>query len=146
MSDDFSQKMKQITDMLGKEGMPENLMGLLSTLVSNANMNSDKKENPPEKENKSQADEQEKPVRENSGDKSVLMDDIEMAKKIRRIMGGFQNTTDPRINLMKAITPFLNNSRQQKVANCIRLFEMINLTRFVAENEKNLPQHNLQSK
>jgi|LSQX01.1.fsa_nt_gb hypothetical protein len=146
MSDDFSQKMKQITDMLGKEGMPENLMGLLSTLVSNANMNSDKKENPPEKENKSQADEQEKPVRENSGDKSVLMDDIEMAKKIRRIMGGFQNTTDPRINLMKAITPFLNNSRQQKVANCIRLFEMTNLTRFVAENEKNLPQHNLQSK
>jgi hypothetical protein len=52
-------------------------------------------------------------------------------------MDVMRSINDPRINLLTAISPFLNNSRQKKIGNCVKLFQMTQVTRMMTEMEKN---------
>lgn len=133
MNEDFNQKFKQFTEMLGKEGMPDNLSGLLSMLA-----NSSPKEQSAQKAKEDLPVSNEKPAREEKPENNEFQDNVEMVRKMKTLMDSLQNINDPRINLLTAIRPFLNKSRQKKVSNCIRLFQMTHLSRFFAENEKSI--------
>lgn len=130
MNDDLNQKFKQFTDMLGKEGMPENLSGLLSLLASSG------MKEPVPKQKEEPVFGEEKSIWKESPEKNEYQDNMEMMRKITGIMSNIQNINDPRINLLTAIRPFLSNSRQKKIGNCIKLFQMTYLTKLMSENEK----------
>jgi len=132
MSEDLSKKIKQISDVLSQENLPENLKGLFSLLAGSVNNNpEDKKDEPSPK-----ADEVK--VKEERADKSELEENLEMMRKVKTIMDRFNKVNDPRITLLMAIKPFLNNKRQKKIANCINLLRVSNLVRFMEENDKEI--------
>ncbi|MFZ5986122.1 MAG: hypothetical protein ACOYWZ_03230 [Bacillota bacterium] len=139
MNDDFNKRLKQFTDMLGSENMPENLSTLLSLLANSIG----KEQTPPKASETEPLSEEkvvseEKTTKEEKIEKDEFKDNIEMMRKIKTIMDGFQNTNDPRVNLLTAIRPFLNNTRQKKIGNCIKLFQMSHIARLMSENEKSI--------
>lgn len=127
MSEDFSRAMKQLTDMLSQESLPDNLKGLLSLL---GNPPGNKEEPPPKPQQEAAAKREEKSTR------SELEDNIEMIRKMRNVMQRINNTNDPRINLLTAIRPFMNAKRQSTLSNCIKLLHVTNLTRYIDQHEE----------
>ena len=59
-------------------------------------------------------------------------------RKVKSIINDANNLNDPRINLLTAIKPFLNNNRQKKVGDCIKLFQMFHLTNMMTDIEKSM--------
>lgn len=126
MSDDLNKKIKQITDMLGQESLPDNLKGLLSLLSSSGSGSEESPSKPAELS----------PFKEEKRERSELEENIDMVRKIKKVMDRVNSTHDPRVNLLMAIKPFLSGSRQRKVGSCIKLLQMTNLTKFVDDNDK----------
>lgn len=137
MSDDINNTIKQLADMLGAENMPENLSGILSMLSSSMSKDTPKNTPKPEPtpEENTYKEKVSNPVKDSVNPKD-LMDNMEMVRKVKTIMDGLHTANDPRINLLTAISPFLNNSRQKKIGNCIKLFQMSRVTKLLSENEK----------
>jgi len=53
-------------------------------------------------------------------------------------MDAMRNINDPRINLLTAIKPFLSSGRQKKLSNCIRLFQVTQITKLMSDPEKTI--------
>lgn len=133
--DELNMKFKQIAQMLGKENVnvPDNLGNILSMLA-----NSSSKEQTPQKpEEQTPIQPQNRVINEDSKAKNNLEDNMEMMRKVKTIMDSMRSVNDPRVNLLTAISPFLNNSRQKKIGNCVKLFQMTQVTRMMTEMEKN---------
>lgn len=128
MSEDMNKKIKQLTDILGQDTLPDNVKGLLSLLAGAADgeNSADSKEAPPIKEEKSNAT------------RSDMEESIEMARKVKRVMDVMKNNNDPRINLLNAVRPFLSSRRQKRLNDCIKLLHMSSLTKLMDEHEKGI--------
>lgn len=133
--DELNTKFKEIAQMLGKKDVkvPDNLSGILSMLANS----SSKEQVSQNSEEQPTPQPQSKVEKEESTTKNNLDDNMEMMRKVSTIMEGMRGVKDPRINLLTAISPFLNNSRQKKIGNCIKLFQMTKVTRMMTEMEKN---------
>lgn len=127
MSDDLNKKIKQITDILGQENMPDNIKGLLSLL---AGSNSQSEVEAPKAVDLV-------PKKEERPAKSEIEENVEMIRKVKKIMDRMNSKDDPRINLLAAIKPFLNNTRQKKLGSCLKLLQMHNITKYIEEQDKN---------
>jgi hypothetical protein len=149
--EELNTKFKQIAQMLGKENVnvPDNLGSILSMLA-----NSTPKEQTPSKQEEPPPPQESKPTKENllpnnttnntnnnnsnnNSNNNNIDDNMEMMRKVKVIMDSMRNINDPRVNLLTAISPFLNNTRQKKIGNCIKLFQMTHMTRLMSEMEKN---------
>ncbi|MCX7710047.1 MAG: hypothetical protein N2484_09365 [Clostridia bacterium] len=128
MSDDLNKKIMQIADILGQEGMPDNIKGLLSLLSASGNSGS--KEDVPARQTDVPVRKEEKPSRPD------MDESLEMIRKVKTLMDRTSTSNDPRLNLITAIKPFLNSKRQQKLSNCMMLLQMSRLTRFMGDTEK----------
>lgn len=142
--DELNTKFKQIAQMLGKENVnvPDNLGSILSMLASSTPKEqtpSKQEEQPPPTESKStKEDLLPNNTTTNTNNNNNNMDDnMEMMRKVKVVMDSMRNVNDPRVNLLTAISPFLNNTRQKKIGNCIKLFQMTQMTRMMSEMEKN---------
>jgi len=99
--------------------------------------NSSSKDNPPQRSEEQPAPQNDiKTKKEETSAQNNMDDNVEMMRKIKTIMDSMRNINDPRINLLTAIRPFLNSSRQKKISNCIKLFQMTQVTRMLTEMEK----------
>ncbi|MCX8129045.1 MAG: hypothetical protein N3I35_02970 [Clostridia bacterium] len=128
MSDDLNKKLKQITDILGQDNMPDNVKGLLSLLT-----------NPNNKEESVSPKVTEPPSpREEKSERSELDENMEMIRKVRKVMDKLNINNDPRVNLLTAIKPFLNSKRQKKLGNCIKMLQMSSLTKLVDDQDKGI--------
>lgn len=132
MSDDINKKIKQVTDILGQEKLPENLMGLLSLLSTSGNKEDASR---PQEEAPALKELPEPISKEEKVSRSELDDNIEFIRRAKKMMDKVSSPNDPRVNLLTAIKPFLNNSRQRKVGNCIKMLNMSRLTKLMDENE-----------
>ncbi|OPX45419.1 hypothetical protein CLHUN_07890 [Ruminiclostridium hungatei] len=132
MSDDMGEKIKQIADMLGQNSnpnIPDNVKGLLSMLMSN-----DSKEKDSSEEDSSE--EQSQKSRSSNNSSSNETDEFaDMARKMKKAMGKLGTGSDPRVNLLNAIRPYLNKSRQRKLQNCIKLMRLGSLTQILDDSE-----------
>ena len=126
MSDDLTKKIKQITELLTQENMPDNLKGLFSLLTG-----------PGGKDESQSKSGESSTVREDSQNKDDLDDSMDMVRKIKKVMDRLNTRNDPRVNLLSAIRPYLNNTRQKKLDNCIKLLQVTSLTKLLDDNEKN---------
>ncbi len=129
MSDDMGDKIKQIADMLGQNSnpnIPDNVKGLLGMLMSNnGSKEEDSSEDSPQKSRSS----------ENSGNNDA--DDFaDMARKMKKAMGKLNTGSDPRVNLLNAIRPYLNKNRQRKLQTCIKLMRIGSLTQILDDSEE----------
>jgi predicted unusual protein kinase regulating ubiquinone biosynthesis (AarF/ABC1/UbiB family) len=131
MSEDLNKKIKQITDILGQENMPDNIKGLLSLLANPSPAIQTESEAP------KTAEITPVPRKEEKSGRNEMEENLEMIRKVKKIMDRVNTKDDPRINLLTAIKPFLNSTRQKKLSNCVKLLQMHNITRFIDEQDKN---------
>jgi len=122
MSDDLNKKIKQITDLLGQDNIPDNVKGLLSLLAS-PNIKDESSpqksvEAPQYKEDRSERSERndryERNERNERNERSEIDENMEMLRKVRTVMDRLNTNNDPRVNLLTAIKPFLSSNRQKK--------------------------------
>ncbi|HOM02839.1 MAG TPA: hypothetical protein PLH43_08450 [Acetivibrio sp.] len=147
MSDDLNNKLKQLAEMLNSnEKMSENLSGLLSMLANSSGNEKSAQAAPKEEPSddgapmKIKAHDSPLPfdTKENERSSDELQDNVEMMRKVKDIMDTMRNINDPRINLLTAIKPFLSSNRQKKLSNCIRLFQVTQITKLMSEPEKTI--------
>ncbi|EGD47443.1 hypothetical protein Cpap_2026 [Ruminiclostridium papyrosolvens DSM 2782] len=129
MSDDMGDKIKQIAEMLGQDsnsGIPDNVKGLLNMFMSqnsskdetSSDDTSSEKENPSEDSSRADTD-----------------DLADMARKMKKAMNLLNTNNDPRVNLLNAIKPYLNDNRQKKLQNCMKIIKIGSLTKMLDESE-----------
>lgn len=144
MSDDLTQKISQISQMLNQDGMQDNLKGLLSMFANSmGSSSSDSKESEPSQTAKTSTRESQNtekslpPSGNNSNDD--LVQNLEMLRTVQRVMDVMRpNKNDPRVNLLTAVRPYLNTSRQQKLANCIKLLQFTSISKLMGDEGKSL--------
>lgn len=108
MSDDFNQKINQLSSILGKDKIPDNVKNLLSTLAKNSNT-----------DNINETDES-----------------LKTLTRVKHIMDRLDASNhDDRVVLLNAVKPFLNATRQKKLVNCIKLLQMVSLSSLLDENQ-----------
>lgn len=128
MNDDLAQKIKQVADMLNSNDLPDNLKDIISVF---ANSSEDQGVGNSQKEN-TQSSSNDK--RNNSTNE--LSENLEMLKTIKAVMSRLNTTNDPRINLLNALKPFLNDNRRKKVGDCIMFLQVTSLLETIKDLDK----------
>lgn len=126
MSDDLNKKIMQIAELFGQDSVPDNVKGLLSMLTSGAGSDS----------STSSKNAEPVPVREEKAPKADMDDSLEMMMRLKKMMDRANPVSDPRLNLINAIKPFLNSKRQKKLGNCLTLLSMTRVAKMMGENDK----------
>lgn len=145
MNEDMSDMIKNLSSMLNGKEMPEDIKNIISTIASNNNnhtnsnnYNNNSTTNNNNNINKNnfetnsysnnQHDDISSDSRSNnftSSEKTSPDIDIGMILKMKQIMDSMKsNKDDPRANLLLSLKPYLKNSRQEKVDQYIKLFNM----------------------
>ncbi len=129
MSDDMGDKIKQIAEMLGQDsnsGIPDNVKGLLNMFMSSNNSKD-------ETSSDDNSSEQEKTSEDSS--RADTDDMADMARKMKKAMNMLNTNNDPRVNLLSAIKPYLNDNRQKKLQKCMKIIKIGSLTKMLDESE-----------
>lgn len=114
MNEDMSDMIKNLSNMLNSKDMPDDIKNIINNFSSN-NKNSNA-------EDISLAN---KHSTNTSSSESNSDIDIGMILKMKKIMDSMKNNKDdPRANLLLSLKPYLKNSRQEKVDQYIKLFNM----------------------
>jgi len=130
VNDDLALKIKQIADMLNQDTLPDNLKDIISLFAGSGDSTDS-----PDSRNKHTFSNNEG-VR--TGNTEELAENLEMLKTVKNIMGRINSKSDPRVNLLNALKPFLNNNRQKKIGNCIMFLQVTHLL----ETMRNLEDNN----
>lgn len=106
MSDNMSNLMNQISNMLNSNEIPDDIKNMMSNLSkSQKDSSTSNTASPNEISNSSQAPDL----------------DIETILKIKKIMDSMKETkNDPRANLLRSLKPYLKDSRKEKVEQYIQ--------------------------
>ncbi len=106
MSDNMSNLMNQISNMLNSNEIPDDIKKMMSNLSkSQKDSSTSNTASPNEISNSSQAPDL----------------DIETIMKIKKIMDSMKETkNDPRANLLRSLKPYLKDSRKEKVEQYIQ--------------------------
>ena len=125
----MSDIIKNLSNMLGEDKIPENIKEVLNNVNTNENNNSTNPSFSPEMLsnlvnafNNSSSNNSSNP-QANSSDFSNI--DLEMLLKMKDVMNKVNsNKNDPRANLLRSLKPYLNENRQTKVEQYVKLFSM----------------------
>lgn len=122
MNEDMSDMIKNLSSMLNGKDMPEDIKNIISNFTSN---NSNANNNNFNNNNSYTEDISSDSRNDNSGQNTTPDIDIGMIIKMKKIMDSMKNNKDdPRANLLLSLKPYLKNSRQEKVDQYIKLFNM----------------------
>lgn len=133
MNEDMSDMIKNLSSMLNGKKMPEDIKNIISNITSNnSNHNNTTNNSNPHTDNYSSNNQHDDDIssdfRSNNSsfnEKSTPDIDIGMILKMKQIMDSMKsNKDDPRANLLLSLKPYLKNSRQEKVDQYIKLFNM----------------------
>lgn len=162
MSEDLGRKIQQIAQVLNQEELPDNVKELVALLASSLDKKADRGDGSPKGDGSftddgTDAGDGFSTTRDGSprGDGSSKMayldtsDDnnerticdnsdanSDIINTARKAMSRINSANDPRINLLQAIKPFMNNKRQGKISNCIQILQLAGLSRLLNDNEK----------
>lgn len=102
MADQLDDKIDMIAKMLGQDNVPDDMKDMIKSFASQM-----------EEGNRST------PASDNS---------LEVLGNARNVIDNLQRMNDPRIHLLLAVKPFLNNNRQKKVSTCVNILRISLLT------------------
>lgn len=137
MSDELDRSIKQAMEILSQ---PEKLKGMLELLggsmgnqgsgqtqdeaspIKQGGASSNKQgETPPNKQGETSSNKN-----ENYTPAGDIEKNMEFLSRAQDVMRAF-NTNDPRVNLLTAVTPFLNKNRQKRVNECVQFIRVSRL-------------------
>lgn len=112
MSDDISEMMKKMSEMLKTNEIPDNVKSIISNLSSKSSETNDSNKN----SNSSS---------ENANNSDFPDIDLNTMLKMKSIIDSMnKQQNDPRANLLRSLKPYLKPSRKEKVDQYIKLFSM----------------------
>ena len=123
MSEDMSNLMNQINQMMKNNEMPDNIKNIINNITNNSK---NEFENTDKNMNNSNTKNQDISSSNSSNENSSIPDfDIATIMKMKNIMDSMKsNQNDPRANLLKSLKPYLKDSRKEKVDQYIQIFGM----------------------
>ncbi|MGE4282773.1 MAG: hypothetical protein AB7G87_03550 [Clostridia bacterium] len=138
MSDDFNNKAEQFKDLLDNEKMADTIKMLMTMLGNNQNNN---KNNSAQFNNEEHGEKTPVPIKEmspiNASSSRIPMDDtMDTIIKIKKMVDKVNSTADPRVNLLLALKPYLNNNRQTKLDTAIKVVNLTKLSSVINEIDK----------
>lgn len=149
MNDDLNRKVQQIAQLLGHDDVPDNVKELVSLLSASLEKSGDKSGDSSSKVDVSADPAQPVTPKQNIPESTpaqttAAQHDTEESPQMnqdvlntaRSALSRLNTVNDPRINLLNAIKPFMNNRRQKKISNCIQLLQIASLSRLLNEQEK----------
>lgn len=110
MSEDMSNLMNQISNMIKNNEIPDEIKNMMNSLNSNASNSTESSSS-----------------QDTSSSENKTMPEFDMATimKMKKIMDSMKESrNDPRANLLKSLKPYLKESRKEKVDQYIQLFGM----------------------
>lgn len=144
MSDDLGKKVEQIAQLLGQEKVPDNLKELISLFAASMNKKEGGTVQPPDADGSQAENDLDGAAAENRQDDAQAEKDLDdlkepepdMLETARKAIDRLDIVSDPRINLLNAIRPFMNSRRQQKIGSCIQILKVASLSRLLNDTEK----------
>ena len=153
MDGELDKKIEQISQLLGKENVPDNLKELVTLLAASlegkkdirgktVSSGGDSAEKPPAGDTAAKppaVDTAAKPLAADTAEKPPADEPAgisEIQETARKALDRLNIGNDPRINLLYAIRPFMNVRRQKKIGDCIQLLQVAGLSRLLDESEK----------
>lgn len=130
MSDDLNKAIKQISNILEKDELPDNVKQLIGAFTNSTNDKKSATEKNSEPDKNVQTEE-----RQNNDDE--LDNNIAMLSKIGTLMSRMKNYKDPRVNLLTSIKPFLNKRRKTKLNSCINFLRLYPIIQNLLEDNDN---------
>lgn len=112
MSEDLDNKINQIKELLGKDGISDTLKNLMGGLG---------------KQSKSNEDKEEAGKRSQDSGMSFDPDTIQMILKIKNVIDESHKNEAPREKLIRALKPYLSNERQSKADEIIKILKMTSI-------------------
>lgn len=124
MSNDMSDIMKNLNNMLNENKIPDNIKDMLGAFVKDSNNATSESYSEASKSNDS-----------NSSFSDIDINTIIKMQEIIKSMNSESNSS--RSNLLRSLKPYLQPSRQEKVDQYIQLFNMEKVFKMLNNNEKN---------
>lgn len=129
MSEDMSNLMAQISNMINNNEIPDDIKKMVSNLSSSMQNNNAQTNNfqASSSQTYSQNNSQNDMSSHSTSTENSSMPEFDMATimKMKKIMDSMkENHNDPRANLLKSLKPYLKESRKEKVDQYIQLFGM----------------------
>ena len=128
MSDDVTEMMKKMSEMLKNNEIPDNIKSIMNNLASS---NSNSSANSNEKSSSESFDSfnnnsNGQDTQENANTTSDMPNiDFATMLKMKSVIDSMnQQQNDPRANLLRSLKPYLKPSRKEKVDQYIKLFSM----------------------
>ncbi|MDD4378041.1 MAG: hypothetical protein PHH48_07890, partial [Eubacteriales bacterium] len=136
MDDNLSNTMDKIQHMLQDEKTLENIKTLIGALANNSSEPSPAEKQPTNmKENdmKGPVPVKEMPPILAGNSKTEIAEQMNTIVKIKNIYDRIANDDDPRLNLLTALRPYLNNKRQSNLESAIKVVQLSKLTTIANE-------------
>ena len=120
MSDDMSDLMNNISNMLKNNEIPDEVKSFVNNFSSSSSENPSNNTTPASENNED----------ENRNSSNDVFPDIDIATilKLKTVMDSMKNTKDdPRANLLISLKPYLRENKREKVDQYVKLFGMSKL-------------------
>ena len=132
MDDDLNKKINQVAEMIRNDELPDNIKNIISMLSNDSQSDSDDSSSTNSEKSSAQKT---KSFSNDNQNNDEMAENIAMIAKIKKIMDKTNGAPDPKINLLSALRPFLNGSRQDKLKNCMKIVKMTKLTEILKETD-----------
>ncbi len=121
MSDDMSEMIQKMSEMLKNNEIPDNVKSIMNNLANQSNSNSSSKCS-----NETSDSSNINSSTENSNSSFDMPNiDLETMMKMKSVIDSMnKQQNDPRANLLRSLKPYLKPSRKEKVDQYIKLFSM----------------------
>jgi hypothetical protein len=141
MSDDMDKKIKQIAEMLGQNqnvNIPDNVKGMLNMLMSSNGSKSDEPQSGEHHSSEDSTSSRHHSSGEDKKDMNDMGDAADLTRKMKKAMDMINTSSDPRMNLLNALRPYLNHERQKKLQKAVKFMRLGSLTKLLDDSEEHL--------
>lgn len=121
MSDNLDNNIKQLAELLSQEDVADNLKKLLTGLLSSK---SGQDEKPKEQETK------------NTQNDRSSANNLRMLENIVRAVSDLRETSDPGVNLLMSLKPFLRQTRNKTLDDCVKILHMARIYDYMHDHEE----------
>lgn len=128
MSDDVTEMMKKMSEMLKNNEIPDNIKSIMNNLASsgsNGSANSNEKSSSESFDSFNNNSNRKNTQNSANATSDIPNIDFSTMLKMKSIIDSMnQQQNDPRANLLRSLKPYLKPSRKEKVDQYIKLFSM----------------------
>ena len=126
MSDDMSEMIQKMSEMLKNNEIPDNIKSIMNNLASSSNSDNSANQSGEKSASENTSFSNANSSQESNSNFSDMPNiDLSTMLKMKSIIDSMnQQQNDPRANLLRSLKPYLKPSRKEKVDQYIKLFSM----------------------